>query len=99
MSSVTGIILCARTYEPGVAKVQEWIESQGFHRLVQFDEALSCGKHPQMEVLGAGYNYFPFLEFKNVLHDLIKFEDRVIVTVQHDNLADLEVWQIEGAFI
>lgn len=56
---------------PGIQRINDWLDERGKMSLVQLDEQMCCGKHPQTLVFGGGYNHFPeddFAEFILSLH-------------------------------
>jgi hypothetical protein len=71
MSFVTGIVLTFPTSdEDNIGIINEWVVSRGFQPMVQLDDTMRARKHPQMIVLGAGYNYFPESDFIEMLRSL-----------------------------
>lgn len=71
MSIVTGIVLCHDYADDStVAQINAWLLNAGFAELGDLTDYASGSKHPQMTILGAGYNHFPeeeFLEFFDTL--------------------------------
>lgn len=75
MSCVTGIVICFSCAEdyteradgtdryPILEEINSWLSERGKLPLVKLDEKMSCGKHPQMNVFGGGYNYLGDGEF------------------------------------
>jgi len=82
MSWVTGLVICFSCSEdyaeqedgtdkfPVVEKINAWLGERGKMPLVQLDEKMCCGKHPQMHVFGGGYNYLGDEDFLKMFHSL-----------------------------
>lgn len=80
MSYVTGVVMQCSVVEesaerdgpmdedewdyPLLDAIDRWIEDRGFRALHRVGRAASRGKHPQIEILCGGYNYFPADEFR-----------------------------------
>jgi hypothetical protein len=88
MSTVTGVILATHCVEDiGIfAEIQEWLAEN--ERLpLRFVENYCCtGKHPQMHILGGGYNYLPgppFAQF--VMSRKWKLPECVVLVMQPED--------------
>lgn len=60
MSVVTGVVLCTSCVESSVLldEIDRWLEARSFRALSRLDGAAGGSKHPQMWILGSGFNYF-----------------------------------------
>lgn len=110
MSVVTGIVICASVMEdehvnPDGGRVIHWIRdaSQWISDnwlvgagLVQLDDQMSCGKHPQMIVAGGGYNYFLNDEFLTFLKAYPWKEPSEVVIVFNPEEGPISVVRVGG---
>lgn len=84
MSWVTGITIHCRHEDEVVIEIQNWIASKGFSRLNNVDRYYNGSKHPQIDLYGGGYNYFPneeFLEFVKTLENYWNNPENVVVII------------------
>ena len=74
MSVVTGIVLVTSLWHKDkdcVVLANDWIEKEGFTPLtVGLEERCCKGKHPQIALMGGGYNYFPHERFEQFVQAL-----------------------------
>lgn len=73
MSVVTGIVLHTSCAEGALLpdhdvpnellQIAQWLRNRDRACLVEVQDLMCTGKHPQTYVLGGGYNYFPEEEF------------------------------------
>lgn len=66
MSVVSGVVLLttssAEEYST-IALLDRWLTEKGFAKLADITDHASGSKHPQINILAAGYNYFPEEDF------------------------------------
>jgi hypothetical protein len=60
MSVVTGITLHVSVSEYGtpIHAINDWLGKRGFSALNYAEDLYAGNKHPQIQLLGGGYNYF-----------------------------------------
>lgn len=66
MSVVTGITLHCKHEHRALKEIQKWLSDRGFPILLEVSKYYGGNKHPQINLFGGGYNYFPkedFIEF------------------------------------
>ena len=67
MSVVTGVTLHTKHDPDCIEKIQKWLWEHDFGNLEEVALGYGGSKHPQIELHGAGYNYFSaedeFVEF------------------------------------
>jgi hypothetical protein len=70
MSRVTGVVLCHTIGENSaiVDEINSWLDARAFGALKQIDQAAGGSKCLEMNVFGAGFNFFG-----SVTHDFIAF--------------------------
>lgn len=101
MSRVTGIVLCASTYdsefsgdEPATwTPINAWLIERGFGELTFVEGNFGGNKHPQMLVAGGGFNYFPDDEFAEFVIGLPWQDPETVVLVVQPEMGATHVFR------
>jgi hypothetical protein len=78
---------------PVIDKLNSWLAETQHSPMVRLDEKMCCGKHPQMIVFGAAYNYLSDEGFLNIFRSLEwQHKDSVFLVLnpEHDPMQVLK---------
>ena len=95
MSYVTSVVLITNLEAYGskgedgppllIEQINEWLKTNEKMPLVQVDELVCCGKHPETFIGAGGYNYFPVEKFAEFVVSLPWEDPESVVLIMHTN--------------
>lgn len=103
MSVVSSVILQMSTAEnafddeeevrPGVDAITAWLEKYGHAPMVELQEHMPRGKHPQTFVFGGGYNHFPEDSFAEFVMGMTWNAPECVVLMINPECGETRIWR------
>lgn len=81
---------------PGLVAINDWLSQRNMLPIVELDELMCCGKHPQTYVFGGGYNHFPEDDFADFILGMKWDCPENVVLVINPEEGPTRIWRGDG---